>query len=95
MAAKVPPSDLQLSGNYHYSQVTQSYQYVKKTGYLKSRKFGRWRRRWCKLVDLVMPDSTTRTPLRYIRLEYYTMDPSKKESPKMKGLNHVNSRTLE
>lgn len=36
-----------------------------------------------------MPDSTTRTPLRYIRLEYYTMDPSKKESPKMKGLNHA------
>ena len=52
-----------------------SYQYVKKTGYLvkspATRKVGRWRKRWCMLVDQMRPALVTGMPERCIRLEYY------------------------
>lgn len=49
---------------------------------------GRWRRRWCRLVDLVKPEPRTSTPTRRVMLEYYTnrvAKESSKHSPKMKG----------
>lgn len=68
--------------------------YVKKTGWLVKRPsvgriIGRWRKRWCMLIDLVKPEAQTGTPGRLVRLEYYTEDPMAsglKERPKMKGI---------
>ena len=87
-------SGMELSGNYHYIHDTNTYHYVKKTGYLTKSppdgRLGRWRKRWFMLVDLVKPEDVTGTPARQIRLEYYTKSPRAvnsrdSEVPKMKG----------
>ena len=83
----------ELSGNYHYMHDSKSFQYVKKTGYLvmpPEGRLGRWRKRWCMLVDLVKPEDLTGTPARQIRLEYYPKNPralnsKDTEVPKIKG----------
>ena len=97
MAVKDQP--LRLSGKYHYCLDIDSYQYVKKTGYLvkspsKAGKIGRWRRRWFKLVDLVQPAALTGIPTREVKLEYYTSRPKKHEEPKMKGTIKYVLRTM-
>ena len=89
MAVSDCESSTVVSGNSNWT-----YQYVKKTGYLvkSPTKFGRWRKRWCKLVDMVMPDPLTNMPTREVRLEYYVRSPKKNDeySPesyqKMKGI---------
>lgn len=83
---------VEMSGNYHYIKETGSYHYIKKTGSLikspSEGRLGRWRRRWCMLVDLVKPEPVTGTPARQVRLEYYTKNPKtmkEKQDRKMKG----------
>lgn len=80
-----------LSGNYHYCCDLDNYHYVKKTGYLikspSAGRLGRWRKRWFRLVDRVLPDLTG-GPVREVRLEYFTENPQKlttKVASKMKG----------
>lgn len=72
-------AEMKMSGNYHYSHESGAYTYVKKTGYLvkspSGGKLGRWRRRWCKLVDLMKPEVLTGTPTRRVMLEYYARSP--------------------
>ena len=78
-----------LSGQYHYGYHTGLFHYVKKTGYLvksPTSVFGRWRKRWFMLVDLVAPDGKTGTPSREVRLEYYSESiGSNQDRPKLKG----------
>ena len=79
-----------VSGNSNWTVVSGSSiwtcHYIKKTGYLvkspTSTKLGRWRKRWCRLVDMVMPDPLTNMPTREVRLEYYVGPESHQ---KMKG----------
>lgn len=89
MAAKESDNPL-MSGNYHFNRDTETYHYVKKTGFLvkspSSAKIGRWRRRWCKLVDMVRSDPVTNTPTRNVQLEYYTGSQKNNGEPKMKGI---------
>ena len=91
---------LKVSGKYHFCSNSDSYYYVKKTGYLvksplSAGKVGRWRRRWCKLMDMIKPDTLTNMPRRQVRLEYYTGSPKNQDecSPdkhcKMKGMASV------
>ena len=90
MAARRDSKENRLSGQYHYGDDTGLFHYVKKTGYLvksPSSVFGRWRKRWFMLVDLVAPNPTTGTPSREIRLEYYTDALQEKERPKLKGIS--------
>lgn len=86
-------AEVKTSGNYQYGHELDAYIYVKKTGYLVKSpsvgKLGRWRRRWCKLVDLVKPEVLTGTPTRRVMLEYYPKSPKafsgKSVGQKMKG----------
>lgn len=80
-----------LAGGFQYRKTSGSYHYVKKTGFLvksPSSNMGRWRRRWCMLVDVVKPGMLTGMPERRVRLEYYdikTKDINVKNLPKCKG----------
>jgi hypothetical protein len=82
---------MKISGKYHYCSNTDTYHYVKKTGFLvkspSAGKIGRWRRRWFKLMDMVAPHAITNIPTRHIRLEYYKEEP-RHQGGKCSGRNH-------